>query len=265
MRYVGKTEKRPSVRLRGHFYKARSGDTRPVSNWIRKHAPANIRYVILDSIEDTGDERDLYLVEQEWISRMGTRQDAGLNLTDGGPGSTGMVFTPERKANIGAGRRGKPVSPEALAELRDNLSNQRKLTSQDLIEVKSQLWDGDSLSNVARAFGVSTSIISRISRGTAATDVPWPSDRPRVVRDKAFHQREAFRKRKESGVKRDPKSNQLKSFKHSPMKIRDVRYIRELSRNTRLMQKEIAEMLPEYVTTAIVGKIIRGERWAWVG
>ena len=261
IRYVGKTVKRPSERRNGHISKARNGDGRPVSCWIRKHGPENVRYTILDTAEPG---ENLYDSEQYWIGHLGTTTYPGLNLTDGGPGSTGLVFSQERRANIGRGRAGIPVSPEALIELRNGLSNRRKLTQTDLYSVKERIWDGDSYSDIARSHGVSVNVISRIAQDKSATDIPWPSDRPRVMHDRAYHQRVAALRRREAGVKKSPRPSQIRAIRETRLSIREIRYIRELARNTSLTHREIAAEFPDHVTTVMVGKILRGERWEWV-
>lgn len=257
--YAGKTVNRPSKRLRGHVSKARMGDSRPVSNWIRKHGPENIRYSILEVVAEDG---DLYAREQWWIRHLNTVAPNGYNLTDGGPGSTGMSFSDDRRKNIGDGRRGGKVNAVALAELRESLTNNRKLRVYDVVRIKQRLWDGESQNSVARDYDVTSTVIARIDRDESFSDIPWPQDRPRNTKTRLDKVREAAAKRK--GVKRDVRIGRAKAFSESPMLVRDIRRIRDLSRSTRMSHKEIADHLPDYVTTAIVGKIIRGERWAWV-
>lgn len=257
--YVGKTVNRPSTRLRGHISKARGGDTRPVSNWIKKHGSENIRYRILEVVPREG---DLYGREQWWIGHLNTVVPNGYNLTDGGPGSTGLVFTDERKKNISNARLGGRVNAEALSELRESLVNNRKLRTSDVREIKSRIWDGESQGSIAKDYDVTHTVIARIARGESFTDVEWPTDRPRSSKTRMDNVREAAARRK--GVKRDVRIGQAKAFNESPMMIRDIRRIRDLGRGTNLTHKQIAGLMPEYVTTIIVGKILRGERWQWV-
>lgn len=261
IRYVGKTVQTATIRLRGHRSKCSSGTRRPIYDWMRKHGPSNIRSRVLEIVSADG---DLYVREQFWIDKMSTnvaRGAGGLNLTDGGPGSTGMLFSGFRKANIARGRIGVHVSPESLRRLRQH--PMRKLDYESVRRIKSDIWDGEIRAGLSRKYGVSTSLIWRIEHEKMWSDVPWPTDRP--IKAVSRSERQVIANdRTFLGKKKSREQVEREAFSRSPMKIRDIRRIRELARNTELYHREIADMLPEYVSTSIVGKILRGERWAWV-
>jgi len=105
-RYVGKTSYPMRVRLAAHKYAAKRGNL-PVNRWARKVANINFGPVInwLETV-DAGD--DWAAREKFWIAEFRRRGAKLLNLTDGGEGLTGHVFTEEHRGKISAGlRRGK--------------------------------------------------------------------------------------------------------------------------------------------------------------
>jgi hypothetical protein len=71
--------------------------------------------------EDVSLEREIY-----WIDRIG-RRDLGkgtlVNLTDGGDGISGLIFTEEHKRKIGDSNRGKIHSKESIQNMIDSHQN----------------------------------------------------------------------------------------------------------------------------------------------
>lgn len=104
IRYVGLTAKSAEHRLRGHQGCARSGINLPLYRWMRKYGPENVQTRVLGY---TASIEDLYLAERWWIAEL---REAGyhlLNLTDGGDGVHGYIFTDEQRARLSAAHKGK--------------------------------------------------------------------------------------------------------------------------------------------------------------
>lgn len=100
-RYIGKTANHLSDRHKSHIRAAKRGRHLPVHHWLRKQIEAGKRLAIR-LIEYAGDdwaEREKY-----WIK---FHRPTGrlLNLTDGGEGLSGHVFSDEHKEKIAAGLR----------------------------------------------------------------------------------------------------------------------------------------------------------------
>ena len=87
--------------------------------WQRIVSKANgfsIRYVAVDIEEELA-----FFVEIERISQLKENGVSLCNLTDGGEGTSGLVFTEEHKNKIGDAHRGKTMSEEARAKISASL------------------------------------------------------------------------------------------------------------------------------------------------
>ncbi|WP_441426989.1 NUMOD3 domain-containing DNA-binding protein [Arthrobacter sp. YAF34] len=105
-RYVGITTKTASRRFHQHLRVAAEGRKTPFYDWLRKHDPADLIADELDWIEGLP---ELGQAEIEWISYLRLEGDRLLNISDGGLGPTGVVWTEEMReaASIrGTGRKG---------------------------------------------------------------------------------------------------------------------------------------------------------------
>ena len=258
VRYIGKTVQTAEMRLRGHKGRAREGCVRPVYDWIRKHGSGNIETRILEALTSG----DLYESEQRWITTSGMRVSdgkGGLNLTDGGPGAMGLKFTSQQRANASAAKSGIAYSQAAMD------SRPRKLNDEQVVAIKSRLWDGAARSALAREYSVSTSAIANIYLGTSYPTIPWPTDRQRnhgerfnVKVHMLSHARNV-----NHGLVSDRHALDAKWLESSDLHIRDIRRVRSL-RLEGAPYDQIVAAMPAYVTRAMVGKICRAERWAHV-
>lgn len=256
IRYVGKTVKRPHVRLNGHKSSARNhGSSRPIYAWMNKHGIDSIEYRILEIVPA---DVDLYLREQDWIEKLGTRHGLGngLNLTDGGAGGLGVTFSEERKANISAARKGQYTEAAFLAR-------RRKLCDDDVAQIKVRLCAGESYRAIADDFEVSSSTIHHICIERDWSHIPWPEGGGRTVSAKSENQSAAMRRR---WVDNPPSGHLLQKQRlvHSILAERDIRRIRALRADLGLTARSIAEQF-EGVTSVMVSKILRGERWNHIG
>ena len=135
-RYVGITTKTASRRFHQHLRVAAEGRKTPFYDWVRKQDPADLTADELDWIEGL---QELGEAEMNWISYLRREGDRLLNLSDGGLGPTGVVWTEamreaarirstgrkiKRESGSGASFYGKNHSPE----LREKWSRERKGT-----------------------------------------------------------------------------------------------------------------------------------------
>ena len=94
-RYIGKTVRTLKERFGQHKRAARTSNL-PVGRWLRKNPGATIR--LIEIVEAGG---DWAARERFWIDR---GKDL-LNLTKGGEGLAGHIFTPEHRAKIAAAHK----------------------------------------------------------------------------------------------------------------------------------------------------------------
>lgn len=105
-RYVGITTKTASRRFHQHLRVAAEGRKTPFYDWVRKQDPADLIADELDWIEGL---QELGQAEMDWISYLRREGDRLLNLSDGGLGPTGVIWTDEMRAAAsvrGTGRKG---------------------------------------------------------------------------------------------------------------------------------------------------------------
>lgn len=106
-RYVGLTTKTILRRRSEHFKNAERGHKTPFADWLRKHQSRedvffqSLELVMSDDLEDLG------RAEQEWIARLRAEGHRLLNLTDGGLGPRGFVWTDEQRRAVGDRTRGR--------------------------------------------------------------------------------------------------------------------------------------------------------------
>jgi hypothetical protein len=137
-RYVGLTTGTILRRRSEHFKSAERGKKTPFADWLRKRG--NREEVFFESLElvMSEDLDDLGAAEQKWIKRLRSEGHRLLNLTDGGLGPRGYVWTAEQRQAAADRMRGKkrknvPRGPDHPSwgwspsdELRARWSAQRK-------------------------------------------------------------------------------------------------------------------------------------------
>lgn len=105
-RYIGLTEHGARRRLMRHLACARRGERQPVYDWIRKYGADAIALDILETVTTTRD--DLGAAEIAWIAahrKFGYRL---LNISAGGIGPTGVVWTQEQREAARRRSTGRP-------------------------------------------------------------------------------------------------------------------------------------------------------------
>ena len=93
-RYVGITTKTASRRFHQHLRVAAEGRKTPFYDWVRKQNPGDLIADELDWIEGL---QELGEAEMDWISYLRREGDRLLNLSDGGLGPTGVIWTEEMR------------------------------------------------------------------------------------------------------------------------------------------------------------------------
>lgn len=116
-RYVGITSRTVSYRRRQHLKAAHSGKKTPFYDWLRKLESDEDVYfepmelVMSDDLDDLGE------AERRWIARLRRKGHRLLNLTDGGLGPRGYVWTEEQRKAASERSRGRkhmnvPTGPD---------------------------------------------------------------------------------------------------------------------------------------------------------
>jgi hypothetical protein len=93
-RYVGITTKTASRRFHQHFRVAAEGRKTPFYDWLRKQ---DRDAVIADELDWIEGLPELGQAEIDWISYLRSEGDRLLNLSEGGLGPTGVVWTEEMR------------------------------------------------------------------------------------------------------------------------------------------------------------------------
>lgn len=104
-RYIGLTTKSASVRLRQHFKIASSGRKTPFYDWLRKQDRGE---VIADELHRVDDLPGLGRAEADWIAYLRRDDQPLLNLSEGGLGPTGVVWTAEMREAARVRSTGRP-------------------------------------------------------------------------------------------------------------------------------------------------------------
>ncbi|WP_284976489.1 NUMOD3 domain-containing DNA-binding protein [Arthrobacter sp. efr-133-TYG-104] len=93
-RYVGLTTKTASRRFHQHLRVAAEGRRTPFYDWVRKHDAEDLIADELDWIEGLD---ELGQAEIDWIAYLRSQGDRLLNLSEGGFGPTGLVWTEDMR------------------------------------------------------------------------------------------------------------------------------------------------------------------------
>lgn len=93
-RYVGITTKTLSRRFHQHLRKAVLGNKTPLYDWMRKHEAEELT---ADTLEVLDGLKELGKAEIEWIAYLRSQGERILNISEGGLGPTGVVWTEEQR------------------------------------------------------------------------------------------------------------------------------------------------------------------------
>ena len=112
-RYVGLTSKTILRRRSEHFKNADRGIKTPFSDWLRRYESREDVYFESLELVMSQDLEDLGTAEQVWIARLRDEGHRLLNLTDGGLGPRGYVWSEEQRRAVGDRTRGT-IHPNPL-------------------------------------------------------------------------------------------------------------------------------------------------------
>ena len=194
IRYIGKSI-RPNERLTNHCNDHSSCHR---THWIQSLIAKGQRpqLVILQELPDGANWQ---AIEQQWIAKARSAGWALTNGTDGGDGVvnlcdearakmlktwTGRKHKPESLVKIGAASRGRKKSEASKEVMRQKMRGRdvtwgsklsravRKLTDEQVHEIRKLLASGEKNSVLAKRYGVHRTTITNIKMGYYYSDVP---------------------------------------------------------------------------------------------
>jgi group I intron endonuclease len=112
--YVGQTSKTLDSRWYDHIKIRLRPSCSYLHSAIDKYGADNFTIEMLVAV-NTKEESNFY--ECALIKALGTKAPDGYNLTDGGDGGTGYVFTDEQRRKVSEGQMGRKMSEKARAKL----------------------------------------------------------------------------------------------------------------------------------------------------
>lgn len=131
-RYVGITTKTASRRFHQHLRVAAAGRKTPFYDWLRKFDPTDVVVDVLDRVEGL---QELGQAEINWISYLRLEGNRLLNLSEGGLGPTGVVWTAEMREAARVRSTGRRIvrksGPEAPFYGRHHSEAQKEKWSRD--------------------------------------------------------------------------------------------------------------------------------------
>lgn len=104
-RYVGITTKTVARRFQQHLKVARSGRKTPFYDWLRKQEADS---VVAEELQSVWTLADLGQAEIDWIAYLKRDGDRLLNVSEGGLGPVGLVWTEEQRQAARSRSLGRP-------------------------------------------------------------------------------------------------------------------------------------------------------------
>lgn len=193
--YIGMTTKTAEFRFKQHKQSAEKGKHQTISRAIRKHGPENFDIEILFESES----RDILLEkEKEFISINKSFGARTYNMTDGGDGLLGVVYTEEKRAKASAITKGLWKNPEYREKATRNRAFNAsarwgnpefrkstkitKLTDELVLAIKEACESGRVQAHVAAEFDVTPRTVNLIMSGQqwgVVTGLPYSRPRPK--------------------------------------------------------------------------------------
>lgn len=173
MRYIGITCKTTRRRLQQHINKSKINDNYRC-RWIRKlqsqgYVP-QIMSLYSNLTKTEAEEIEIELIE--YFTYLGAKL---VNTTAGGGGCLGYKHSAKTKKLISKLKSGKHIGPKNpnygnrnSIEVRKKMALHRakKLSAKDVTEIRRKLKLGKKHKEIARQYGVSRTIVTRIKTGT---------------------------------------------------------------------------------------------------
>jgi len=121
-RYVGKTNQILRIRFTSHLRDRRPSRKR---NWVQSVLSMGLEPKVeeLEILSEEATEKDWQESERFWISYLRFIGADLTNLTDGGEGIHGLVFTEDHRRKIGDAHKGRIRSPETLKRMAESRKN----------------------------------------------------------------------------------------------------------------------------------------------
>lgn len=198
-RYVGLTRQKLESRLWQHKKSAAQGNELPVYRWIRKHGAKNVEIVLIEECDLSlvGEREKFYISHFEQLGHpllnitvgggtskpttdeirrnCSVAQKARTDVRGGKPltdahkqklsaALKGRKRTEEERKAISLGRRGIQFSEEHIENLKLAHSEQRRLTDEQIDIIINSSYQRGLYTKLAREFGVSPSLVSKIAR-----------------------------------------------------------------------------------------------------
>lgn len=145
--YIGQTKRSVEERWAAHKYSVKKTPNYPLSRAIIKYGSDNFIMSIIDFAED---KQSLNDKEIAWIFHYNSTE-IGYNLTPGGEGHTGIVFSPDALKRIGDASRGRKWTPETIQK-RTNSILGRKVS--DDVKHKMSLASPKNISIICITTGI---------------------------------------------------------------------------------------------------------------
>lgn len=114
IRYIGQTTKRVPVRLRQHLQTAREGGCWPVAKWLRKLIREGHEVKIVALAENA----EWNVTEIQTIARYRAEGFPLLNVTAGGEGTVGQVYSDAARQKMSAAAKARMSTPEGRESAR---------------------------------------------------------------------------------------------------------------------------------------------------
>lgn len=165
-RYIGKTVTRLERRLSQHITAAKRSRL-PVHHWINKRISSG-ENVVIRLVEVVSHKSDWAERERHWIKYL-KENGRSLNVTDGGEGLAGHVFTEQHRKNISeAIKTGEYIECEqcgakAWRKQCEIKKGNNRFCSKDCYQ-KSQIGVSKPVSEIATRNGVAAAALKRLSR-----------------------------------------------------------------------------------------------------
>jgi group I intron endonuclease len=115
VRYIGMTTKSLEQRAKEHKKAARLGKKYPVYDWIRRHGSDSIEVFAIEEAKGNLEDREVY-----WIAYYKKSGSRLLNLTNGGSGPNGHVWTKEQRQKHSLKMKEVVNRPEVAEKIRQN-------------------------------------------------------------------------------------------------------------------------------------------------
>lgn len=185
IRYIGQTSLGWKRRFALHLKSARDGAKYPVSAWIRKHGPENVRVEYLHEGVPVSRLNELEVIEIAKHRAVGL---SDLNMTDGGEGTRGWIMPEDVKQKIREKATGRTHSDETKRKLSQyrgdkasfygkKFSNEqkmksalspgrteRKLDPEDIITIRKRYDSGESPKLIAKDYDVTSANICMVGK-----------------------------------------------------------------------------------------------------